>query len=264
MSIESNCEERTVFSREGFRTDLSRRILEEDEVISGIEGERYANRKDDRSLTYKMVAQDVTERANLKQDSRVLEVCCAAGQLANELAKYVKPENIVATDGGVELIDAANKRYGSTGIKFNVQNIHEMSEVEGFDCVICKDSFHHFPDPVQAIKELMAPLREGGTLYIFDLCRSAKDEQIKSREENILHDHEGMRFLRSLNASHTPEEFIGAAEKAGAYNVQVVYPFHYSEENMTKHEKEVVADAIKEFRFDSLFVVYILKKEKAM
>lgn len=258
--MESPNKQRIPFTREGFTTDLSHRILEEDEVISGIEGERYANRIDNRSLTFKMVAQDIAERANLNQDSHVLEVCCAAGQLANELTRYVKPENIVATDGGVELINAATKRYGSSGIKFSVQNVHEMDTPSQFDCVVCKDSFHHFPDPVKAIKELMAELKDGGSLYIFDLCRAVKDEQVKVRESIIVNDHEAMRFLRSLNASHTPEEFVKAAKDAGVENIEIAYPLQYSERNLQEHEQEIVDDTTKEFELDTLFAVYVLKR----
>jgi ubiquinone/menaquinone biosynthesis C-methylase UbiE len=251
---------RTPFAREGFTTDLSRRILESEEIISGIEGERYANRIDDRSLTFKLVASDVVESAGLKEDSRVLEVCCAAGQLAKELSVYVKPENITASDGGVELINAANSRYGSLGIKFEVQDVHEMNQSSDFDCVICKDSFHHFPDPVASIKELMKPLKKGGVLYIFDLCRAVKDVQVEHRESLIVNDHEAMRFLRSLNASHTPAEFLEYAKEAGVQDLEIKYPFQYSDENIKKHEKELLADKVKEFEMDTLFAVYLLRK----
>ncbi len=259
MAIERMASSRTPFTREGFTTDLSRRILEEEEVISGVEGERYANRIDNRTLTFKMVATDIIERANLKEDSHVLEVCCAAGQLSKELSSYVKPENIVASDGGPELIDAAKTKYGQSGITFEVKNVHEMAPAE-FDCVICKDSFHHFPDPVVAIKELMSQLKEGGVLYIFDLCRNAKDEQIQRRQAIIVNDHEAMRFLRSLNASLTPEEFIASAKVAGVEQVEAVYPFHYSDTNLKSHEQEVAIDPTKEFEMDTLFAVYVLRK----
>lgn len=255
-----NLKRRKVFSRGEFQTDLSHRILELEEVISGQEGEKYANRVDDRSLTFKMVAVDVVERANLNKDSRLLEVCCAAGQLSHELSKYIKPENIVATDGGVELIMAAKSRYASSGILFEVRNVHSMENREQFDCVVCKDSFHHFSDPVVAIKELMSQLKEGGILYVFDLCRSAKDEQIKKRESVMVSDHEAMRFLRSLNASLTPEEFTESAYKAGVQHIEVVYPFLYSQENIDQHQVEINADKIKEFELETLCVVYLLRK----
>lgn len=258
--MQQNSEYKKAFTRGGFTTDLNRRILEAEEVISGDEGKKYANRKDDRSLSFKMVARDIVERAGLKQDSQVLEVCCAAGQLANELAKYINPENITATDGGVELIAAAVERYGSSGVTFKVQNVHEMGSFDEFDCVICKDSFHHFPDPVQAIRELMKPLKKGGVLYIFDLCRSAKEEQVKKRESTIVSDHEAMRFLRSLNASLTPPEFLEAANLAGIENVEVMYPLHYSEKNLQIHKEDIAKDLIKEFELDTLFAVYLLKK----
>jgi ubiquinone/menaquinone biosynthesis C-methylase UbiE len=251
---------RQVFSRGDFSTDLNKRILEPEEVITGAEGEMYANRKDDRTLTSKMLAYDIFERIGKNNNARLLEVCCGAGQLANELSRYVKPQNITATDGGKELIDAAKKRYADKGIVFEVENVHEMNRNESFDCVICKDSFHHFTDSVVAIKELMKPLKKGGLLYIFDLTRAASDDEIEKRQAIIQKDHEAMRFLRSVNASLTPNEFVTAAKAAEEVAVEILYPFVYSEENKKLHQAEIEKDITGEANMSSLFSVYLVRK----
>jgi hypothetical protein len=43
----------------GVSTDFSKRILEKDEIISGEEGILYAHRKDNRTLTFELVATDI-------------------------------------------------------------------------------------------------------------------------------------------------------------------------------------------------------------
>ena len=145
------------FSVEGFTTNLKKRIPEEEEVISGKEGKLYANRKDDRSLNFSMVAYDIIERTNLDKNKRVLEVACGAGQLAYYLYHLTKNKNIIATDGSKELIAASRKRYKKYPIKFFVENIHNHPWKEKNDLVIIKDSFHHFKNPIKVIKEIWYP-----------------------------------------------------------------------------------------------------------
>ena len=106
------------FSVEGFTANLKKRIPEKEEIISGREGELYANRKDNRILNFSMVAFDIVERTSMNQNNRVLEVACGAGQLAHYLYRFTKNRNIVATDGSKELITAAKKKYDNEPIKF--------------------------------------------------------------------------------------------------------------------------------------------------
>lgn len=250
---------RKTFTRESFSTDLTRRILEPEEVISGDEGRAYAKRQDDRSLTNKMLAFDIFERLKLSSTSTVLEVCCGNGSLAYELSNYIRPDNIRATDGSFEFIDNAKEKFSHCSIDFSVENIHEMNSPNKYDAVICKDSFHHFTDPEISLKELMIPVMSGGYLYIFDLTRAANDIDIENRLSSIRSDHEAMRFLRSLNASLTPEEFRISADLAGISNLEILHPFVYSDKNIATNKSGIMSDKTGEWN-SSLFAVYIIKK----
>src|SRR3989344_7482367 len=115
------------FSAEGFTTNLKLRIPEKEEVIKGKEGKLYANRKDNRSLNFSMVAYDIVERLEVNKSQKVLEVACGAGQIAHYLYAFTKSKKITATDGSKELINAAKIRYKKEPIKFHVENIHKHS-----------------------------------------------------------------------------------------------------------------------------------------
>lgn len=255
-----NISDRQQITRETFTTNLVERVLEPEEVISGDEGKMYAIRVDDRTLITKMLAFDIVESLGLTRDSRLLEVGCGSGQLAFELSKYIQPQNIVATDGSPELIESAKERYGKDGIVFEVENVHEIKDKANFDAVVCKDSLHHFPNPVVAIKELMAPLKIGGALYIFDLTRSALDSEIDQRQKDIINDHEAMRFLRSVNASLTIEEFEQAAKQAGESNLIILHPVIFSNKNREIHSAEIEANKNSEINLPTLSALYIIRK----
>lgn len=243
-------------SVEGFTLQLSRRILEPEEVISGKESKDYANRLDNRTLTSMLVAKDAAEKLSLTSASKVLEIACGAGQLAHELWK-VAGCSITATDGSPELIETAIERYRETPIRFATENLHSHTGNGEYDVLICKDSFHHFFDSREAIAEMFSLLKPGGKIYIFDLCRDARIEEVEYRLSLIKVPHEQMRFLRSLNASLTVREF---KEACGSSRVFVFYPLVFSQENLKAHKVEIEADTVKEFRLSSLSSVYMIEK----
>lgn len=246
----------TSVSAEGFTLELSRRVLEPEEVITGEEAKAYANRRDNRTLISKLLAFDIAERLSLTPASNVLEIACGPGQLAYELWKTAGC-SITATDGSPELIKAASERYKDTPIRFATENLHSHTGKGKYDALVCKDSFHHFFDSKEAIAEMLLLLKLRGKIYIFDLCRNVQIEEVRYRLSSIQVSHEQMRFLRSLNASLTIREF---EEACGASKVSVFYPVDFSRENIKRHEKEIEADAVKEFRLSSLFAIYVIEK----
>jgi SAM-dependent methyltransferase len=243
-------------SAKGFTLKLSQRVLEPEEVISGEEAKAYANRRDNRTLSSKLIATDIMEKLSLTPTSNVLEVACGPGQLAYELWKVVGC-SITATDGSPELIEAATNRYKETPIHFATENLHNHGGKGEYDAVICKDSFHHFFDSEKAIAEMLSLLKPSGKIYIFDLCRNVRIDEVEYRLSSMQASHERMRFLRSLNASLTVQEF---EEACGTSKVSVFYPLSFSQENLKTHEAEIGSDVVKEFGLSSLFSVYVIEK----
>lgn len=244
----------------GVSTDFSKRILEKDEIISGEEGILYAHRKDNRTLTFELVATDIIEKLNINDKMNILEVCCGAGQLVHFLYLLTGNKNIIATDGSKELIESAKSTYGNEPIKFEVQNIHTHSYKSKFDAVICKDSFHHFKNHTDSLKEMFSLVKKGGVVYIWDLNRECPHKQYSYRASTIASIHERERFLHSLNASLTADEMKEVALNAGASNFDVFYPFTFSKTNLKRHSKQIQEDKVKEFELNRLFAIYVIKK----
>ncbi len=247
-----------MISRGGYNLDLTRRIPEPEEVLSDSEAKAYATRKDNRALTYSMVAQDIRERITSVNRVKTLEVCCGAGQLVSALHKITQNPNLYATDGSPILIEEARKR--DPCVKFDVQNVHNHPGKGTYELVICKDSFHHFLDPKRGILDLLALTSLGGYVYIFDLNRDCPTEQVKSRLKVIQNVHEGRRFLQSLNASSTVGEFYNLLRDLPISEASVFYPFKFSENNLSVHARLIKQDKTKEHMLNRLFSVYVLRK----
>jgi len=243
---------------ENFTANLSMRILEDEEIISNTEGNLYANRQDDRTLSYSMIAYDIVERFNPSKQDSILEVCCGAGHLTHFLYHHSGNKNIVATDGSKELIRAAREKYKQDLIKFEVQNIYQHSLQKQNEFVVCMDSFHHFSNPIESLKSLMQLVKKGGSLYIIDLARDCPIDLVKERKNAIKNLHEQKRFLRSLNASFTHLEMEENLLKAGAQNYQVIYPRKFSKANLTYHAKQIANDKTNEYLYEKMFGIYIV------
>lgn len=247
------------FTAGEFVTNLGVRIPEDEEIITGLEGTLYSNRRDNRALNYSMVAFDILEKLKPSKQDVILEVCCGSGQLAHFLYQISANDNITATDGSPELIKAAQERYKNAPIRFENYNVHEHPYQRKNKLVICKDSFHHFKDPVKAIKSLLELASSDGILYLYDLARECPAIQIEKRLATMQNPHEQERFLRSINATFTCEEMITILREAGINDFDVIYPLKFSERNLSYHAKEIEHDETKEHLFDKLSRVHIIK-----
>jgi SAM-dependent methyltransferase len=54
-------------------------------------------------------------------------------------------------------------------------------EDRAFTAVLCSNSFHHYPDPLQAVREMARVLARGGRLVIGDACADLAAARIADR-----------------------------------------------------------------------------------
>jgi ubiquinone/menaquinone biosynthesis C-methylase UbiE len=235
------------------------RAPEKEEAITGVEGEKYAKRKDDRTLTYRLVAQDILEKTNPTHSENILEVACGAGQLAQNLFELSRNPNITATDASEELIKAAKEKYKKYPINFAVEDIHFHPGRGENDVVVIKDSFHHFKEPDNGMNDLLMLVKKGGWIYLFDLTRDAPIEEIKKRLDSIKDKHEKLRFLRSINASLTKKEMEQILSNCNVeYRIQSIGDF--SKYNLKINSEFVKKDKTGELSCPNLFAIYLIQK----
>ncbi|BDR70552.1 S-adenosylmethionine-dependent methyltransferase [Clostridium tetani] len=98
----------------------------------------------------------------------ILDVGCGTGSILF-LLLYEK-ENIKAygLDISEEMLNVAKEKLKDKAILTLGDSENMPYKDEFFDVVICTDSFHHYPNPLNVLKEIHRTLKERGVLIICD------------------------------------------------------------------------------------------------
>lgn len=104
--------------------------------------------------------------AALATDDRFLDVGCGTGAAIRAAAEMV--ERAVGVDISTGMIERARELAAGLGnVEFVVGDSERLPfPDETFTAVMCSSSFHHYPDPTQAVGEMARVLTRGGRLVI--------------------------------------------------------------------------------------------------
>jgi len=145
----------------------------------------------------------------LPKGAKVLDVGCGGGIKT----KYLSDHGLAATgaDFSEEMIRLVKERFPK--INFFVQDIRQPIRVgEGFDGVFAQAVLLHIPkkEVVEVLKNLLAPLKPGGLLYVaVKKIKLGKPEEEVVKENDYNYDYE--RFFSYF----VPEEMANYFAKAG-------------------------------------------------
>jgi ubiquinone/menaquinone biosynthesis C-methylase UbiE len=124
--------------------------------------------------------------AGVERSDRVLDVACGPGFVALEFAKHAR--GVVGVDLTPEMLKKARalaRRDGVANVTFRQADVHRLPFRGGsFDLVVTRASFHHFPGPGRALKEIVRVLKVNGRILISD--NTSKNDPEKSRLQNRL------------------------------------------------------------------------------
>jgi ubiquinone/menaquinone biosynthesis C-methylase UbiE len=114
----------------------------------------------------------------LTADDRVLDVGCGTGAASREAA--VQAKSVVGVDLSPEMIrQAAELAHDIENVEFKIADSEQLPFDDGtFTAVICSNSFHHYPDPVRATREMVRVLASGGRLVLGDPCADIRAVRI--------------------------------------------------------------------------------------
>jgi ubiquinone/menaquinone biosynthesis C-methylase UbiE len=115
---------------------------------------------------------------DLTGDDVLLDVGCgtgAASRAAGPVAKCV-----VGVDLAPEMIRRATELARAVeNVRFLVADSEQLPFGDGaFTAVLCSNSFHHYPDPLRAVREMGRVLASGGRLVIGDACADLRTARI--------------------------------------------------------------------------------------
>ncbi|MDP0501122.1 MAG: class I SAM-dependent methyltransferase [Verrucomicrobiota bacterium JB022] len=128
------------------------------------------------------------ETMDLPMRARVLDVAAGPGWISHYLAKL--GYQVVGTDICADLLELARERcetepappYGAN-VPLSARFItHDLEEgpIEGeepFDAAIIESALHHFVDPISALENVRASLKEDGVLCILEGVRAGTPEE---------------------------------------------------------------------------------------
>jgi ubiquinone/menaquinone biosynthesis C-methylase UbiE len=153
----------------------------------------------------------MSEAARLTAHTRVLDVACGPGIVAEALARDAG--EVVACDITPAMVARAAHRCvaaGFTNVRCALGRAEELPfEDASFDVVVSRSAFHHFPDPAAALREMARVCRAGGRIIIVDVIASeqAEDAALHNALET-LRDPSHVRMLPKSEL-HTEVERAG-------------------------------------------------------
>lgn len=114
------------------------------------------------------------------EPSRILELCCGAGLLAEALLERFPNSSVHGLDGSPEMLRAAQSRLVRYGSRFTSQSFDLAASewrvaLEGVDAVVSSLAIHHLDDQQKQtlFADVYRMLRAGGVFVVADLMRMA-------------------------------------------------------------------------------------------
>ena len=106
------------------------------------------------------------------QDKDVLDVGCGTGAVSRRLVS--RGARVWGVDYSPGMLAAAREiSQENKGLTFVEGSACSLPfEDNRFDCVTSAFSFHHFPDAMEALKEMRRVLKPGGEVYLCDATRN--------------------------------------------------------------------------------------------
>lgn len=109
---------------------------------------------------------------NLKPQSRVLDVGCGTGFAVFLLGSMLPEGKSCGIDISAEMIAQARAKVSDDfkgRVEFHQASSDNIPYPSGeFDYIMCTNSFHHYPDPLQVLGEMRRLLKPGGQVVILD------------------------------------------------------------------------------------------------
>jgi len=166
----------------------------------------------------------VINELSLRKNSKILDVGCGTGAAVFLLADLLpegKACGIDISDGMIQKAQAKIPREMSERIEFREGSSDKIPYPdEFFDGLICTSSFHHYPDPIKALKEMQRILKPGGEVLIFDAARDLS-----------LYVWLWDRFLRTFEKGHicyyTTRELEKLLRESGLENLKLCHARNY-------------------------------------
>ena len=185
--------------------------------------DRWASSMNDKSRRNDFLRQaqsEVVAMLDIQENLHFLDVGCGAGQAVGDVARLARDKGLFyGVDLSSKMIEKAQENYrGEDHVRFLQANVESIPlDDDFFDIIICTNSFHHYPSPDKALREMSRLLKKGGKLYILDptadaritkfadwIIRMVEPEHVRiysTREFQALYRQAGLKYVSSQMAN---------------------------------------------------------------
>lgn len=111
------------------------------------------------------------EAIEARGDERVLDLACGTGELEWRLLDRWPSLRIVGADLSRGMLAEASPKPSGTAVGWVQASADRLPMADAsFDLVVCSSSFHYFPRPRAALREVFRVVRPGGRFVLVDWC----------------------------------------------------------------------------------------------
>lgn len=156
---------------------------------------------------------------------KALDVGCGPGNLVIEMARQAPGLTVTGIDPSREMVGIATGNAPRSGLASRVSFTEGASEAipfpnASFDLVVSTLSLHHWPAPVEGLREMVRVLKPGGRLLIMDFRRdlAVLPWFFLSFVQHFVLPAPARQMgepLGSIKSAYTPLEAAHLAEQAG-------------------------------------------------
>lgn len=108
------------------------------------------------------------EEIKLFQPSSILDLGCGTGEFIHQILQRYDDMKIYGLDLSKEMLIVAEEKLKGKAELIQGDSQYLPYEDETMDMIICNDSFHHYPEPLEVINEIYRVLKKHGILVIGD------------------------------------------------------------------------------------------------
>ncbi|MBS5787303.1 MAG: class I SAM-dependent methyltransferase [Clostridioides difficile] len=100
--------------------------------------------------------------------NNILDLGCGTGTILNMISKELDVKELYGLDLSKKMLEIAKDKLGAKA-ELTVGDAENLPYVDDFfEAIVCVESFHHYPNPKQALYEINRVLKPGGTLILCD------------------------------------------------------------------------------------------------
>lgn len=102
--------------------------------------------------------------------SSLLDVGCGTGEMLRLISETYPKIKLTGVDISPNMLDKAKSKIGNIANLIISDSEKLPFDDNSFELVMCNDSFHHYPSPLNVLSEFNRVLKPKGILLISDYC----------------------------------------------------------------------------------------------